>query len=275
MKTENNMNAERPIIMITNDDGIQSPGLYAAAEAAAPFGDLLIVAPHMQQTGMARAFPRNEKTGIIEAVELNLGKEKHKAYAVHGSPALAVAHGVMELSERKPDLCISGINYGENLGGTITCSGTLGAVFEADSYGIPGIAVSLSVEFSKQRSEDFEANDWDASKTILQKYIKEVLEEGMPIGTNIWNINVPSSMQKPYLYRVTTQSRQNYYYFEKPQKRNLGAPYRMRASICINKDTLEKDSDIWAVYMENIISVTPLCTDMSVRRQEIFQQGVV
>ena len=122
---------ERPFILLTNDDGIESPGIRAAAEAVLDLGDLIIAAPAKQQSGMGRAFPRLEDTGIIETSCIRINGQEIPAYGVHGSPALAVAHGILEIADRKPDLCISGINYGENLGQTVTCSGTLGAAIES------------------------------------------------------------------------------------------------------------------------------------------------
>ena len=255
---------DRPLILITNDDGIHSPGLKAAAEAVADIGDILIAAPHTQQTGMGRAFPYTEEVGIIDAVKIPIGQKEQTAYAVHGSPAYAVAHGVLELADRKPDLCISGINYGENLGTTITCSGTLGAVFEANSYGIPGIAVSVSADFSVQRLNEFGSMDWSAAQSILRMYAEEVLKNGMPEGVDVWNINVPDKVTPPYVWRTTSQSTQNYFYFTRPPKRNYGEPYKLQARLEVNTDTLEKDSDIYAVYVDKIISVTPLNTRMSV-----------
>lgn len=263
---------KKPLIMITNDDGIRSPGLMAAAAAAAAYGELLIAAPAVQQTGMGRAFPRTKESGMIEETLMNVGGKEYTAYAVHGSPALTVAHGVIELSERKPDLCISGINYGENLGTTLTCSGTLGAVFEASSHGIPGIAVSVSVEFGKHRSEEFDAIDWKPARTILCKFIENVLMHGMPEKTDIWNINVPACVKEPFSYRFTTQSRQNYFYFVKPEKRELGKPYNLRSIQYVDMNSLEKNSDIYAVYVENKISVTPLSTDMTVRSSDFPAQ---
>src|SRR5260370_6223336 len=106
----------RPLILITNDDGIHSPGLHAAAEAALQRGDLLIAAPRYQQTAMSRSMPNGEDTGVIETLSLDLGGVAHRAYAIHGSPAQAVLHAILELAPEKPTLCISGINYGENLG---------------------------------------------------------------------------------------------------------------------------------------------------------------
>lgn len=128
---------KRPLILVTNDDGIHSPGLYAAASVAVKSGDVLIAAPHTQQTGMGRSFPGYPDNGVIEKIETEDMKlpgeitgNKILAYGIHGTPALAVAHGILELAEHTPDLCISGINYGENLGSCLTCSGTLGALLK-------------------------------------------------------------------------------------------------------------------------------------------------
>ena len=109
---------KRPLILVTNDDGIHSPGLYAAASVAVKSGDVLIAAPHTQQTGMGRSFPGYPDNGVIEKIEtedMKLSGEitgnKILAYGIHGTPALAVAHGILELAEHTPDLCISGISY--------------------------------------------------------------------------------------------------------------------------------------------------------------------
>lgn len=283
---------KKPLILITNDDGIHSPGLRAAAEAAACFGDLIICAPHCQQTGMGRSFPREADTGIVEKIEnywdrgRSCDKGENAVYAVHGSPALSVAHGVMELAERKPDLCISGINYGENLGQVLTCSGTVGAALEAASYGIAAIAVSMAADLAIQQSEEFVEIDWQAAQWILKKMIQKVLYRGMPDQVELWNINVPgenairesglmeniaewekgtqAKMNRPYQF--TTQSRQNYFCFQQVKKRDLNSPYRLPTKLEVDKETLEKESDIYAVYVEKKISITPITIDMTAKR---------
>ena len=281
----------RSLILVTNDDGIHSPGLYVAAQAAAKIGDVLIAAPHTQQTGMGRSFPRCPDDGIIEEIDAQERmrggfwyEEMHdrdiRAYAVHGSPARAVAHGVLELADRKPDLCVSGINYGENLGTCLTCSGTLGALFEASSYGIPGIAVSVEADISRQHSEDFGKRDWSAAQSILERYIRQVLEKGMSgksnsdeitiVTADAWNINVPDGLQFPYPERRTVLSRQNYFYFVKPEKRNRSQPYRLKSEQIVNIESLERDSDIYAVYVDRVASVTLLNFDMTARSRKRY-----
>lgn len=267
---------KRPLILVTNDDGIHSPGLYAAASVAVKSGDVLIAAPHTQQTGMGRSFPGYPDNGVIEKIEtedMKLSGEitgnKILAYGIHGTPALAVAHGILELAEHTPDLCIGGINYGENLGSCLTCSGTLGALFEASSYGIPGIAVSVEAKLEKQRSTDFETKDWSAAQYILEKYIRKTLETGIPEGADAWNINVPDGLKFPYPERRTVQSRQSYFYFEKPEKRIYSEPCRLRSKKDVDIQSLESDSDIYAIYMDQIASVTLLNFDMSVKEKRL------
>lgn len=257
----------KPYIMITNDDGIDSPGLLAAAEAVSGLGEIIIVAPSTQQTGMGRSFPRSHDTGIIDETWIWAGGERHKAYGVHGSPAQAVAYGVMELSTRKPDLCISGINYGENLGLSVSCSGTIGAAYEACSHGIFSIAVSRQAELSKQKSSRFDDLEWTVCKKVVRDYAKMALEQNYSEQESIWNINIPESFHLDHERRWTTQSRQNYSEFLKPKKRDYQKNYELETEICIKQD-LHQDSDIYAFYIDRVISVTPLTWNFSVKHTE-------
>lgn len=253
----------RPLILITNDDGIRSPGIRAAVRAVASLGDVIVSAPAVQQSGMGRSFPRGGDTGKIDFSYMMLDEKKIPAYGVHGSPALAVAHAVMELTDRRPDLCISGVNYGENLGMTVTCSGTLGAAFEAVSHGIPAIAVSVEADLSVQRKNDLPEADMETAVQVLRQMTEQVLKMGFPEGTDILNINLPSDASDPDDYRITTLSRQNYFSFLKPGKRDYTRPFQLPSKRLVDKETLEKDSDIYAMYVDKKISVTPLSLQMT------------
>lgn len=260
---------ERPLILVTNDDGIRSPGLGAAVGAVADMAEILIAAPHVQQTGMGRAFVRGEETGIIEVWEIEIQGRRMRGYGVHGTPAFAVAHGVLELAERKPDLCISGINYGENMGTDLTCSGTLGAVFEAATYGIPGIAVSLETEIEEQRSEKFREIDFSRAADVLRSWTRRVLAGEMPSEADILNINIPAASGREGAvageeWKMTVQSRQSCFEFVRPGKRELRKPFALQTRRCVDVDKLERDGDIYTVYIEKKISVTPLRVNMSV-----------
>lgn len=255
---------KKPLILITNDDGIYSPGLRAVVETVIDLGELLVVAPASQQTSMGRSFPKGIDVGIIEKVRLSVDGTEVIAYAVHGSPAQAVSHGVLELCDRKPDLCISGINYGENLGLSITCSGTLGAAFEADSHGIPSIAISRQVDLSMQHSDNFVELDWAACKHITRHMAKRVLDYGFPEDVSIFNINVPEEAKPNTEVRITKQSRHNYSAFIKPESRDFDKSFKLKSRIDLNIDDIDRSSDIFAIVFDSVISITPLTWNLSV-----------
>jgi len=139
------MTKDKPLILVTNDDGIASPGIHAAARALAPLGEVVLVAPREQNSSTGRSHPLTTD-GLIEEVECCLDVGSFKAYAVGGTPAQCVLNALFKILPRKPDLAISGINYGENFGTGITISGTVGAALEAASFRIPTIAASLQLQ---------------------------------------------------------------------------------------------------------------------------------
>src|SRR5512147_2348529 len=133
---------KKPQILLTNDDGIRSPGLWAAAAALSELGYVTVTAPREQSSGAGRSLP-NTSDGIISEEQVQINGQKWTVFAVGGSPAQSVLHGVLEVLKFKPDLVVSGINYGENVASGVTISGTVGAAMEAASLGIPAMAVSL------------------------------------------------------------------------------------------------------------------------------------
>ena len=113
---------ERKRILLTNDDGIESPGLWAAAEALSALGYVTVAAPRSQFSGAGRSHPFHSD-GTIVPRQLQIGIQTWTAYAVGGSPAQAVMYAILDLLPDKPDLVVSGINYGENVGNGISISG--------------------------------------------------------------------------------------------------------------------------------------------------------
>lgn len=254
-----------PLIMVTNDDGVDSPGLRAAAEALSTLGEVLVVAPYTQQTGMGRAFPKDDNIGIIQALQNKIGDRIHPYYAVHGSPAQAVAHGVLEIAPKLPDLCVSGINYGENVGGTIFISGTVGAALEASCYGIPTLAISLGAKSSEQYSKPYCRQEWEVIIHFVREFASLVLRHGLPPNVALLNINIPSEATKDTEVRTTCQSRQNYYVCSKPENRDFSTSFRLPLKVEIDNHTLEPDSDVYAFAVDRVVSVTPIGTDLTVR----------
>ena len=120
------MTKTRPQILLTNDDGIESPGLWAAAAALSEVGYVTVVAPREQCSAAGRALYL-WADGKISERSLEINGQSWKVFAVGGSPAQTVIHALLEVMPSRPDLVVSGINYGENMGNVVTGSGTVGA----------------------------------------------------------------------------------------------------------------------------------------------------
>lgn len=260
----------RPLILITNDDGIRSMGLRAVAAACADLGDLFIVAPAVQQSAVGRSKPAGSSRRIFEyTIELKPGMPPVKAYAVDGSPAQVVEHALFELLDAPPSaisLTISGINYGENIGEGITVSGTVGAAMEAASYGIPAIAVSQQTLAEHYLSHDV-ALDFEATAAIVRKFAIRVLEKGLPPGVDVLKIDTPESVNFETPWRWTRVSKQRYFYPIIGQRPSLDDVVRLNFEARIDPDTLEPDSDIRAVAIDKVISVSPLSNDLTARSE--------
>ena len=143
---------KKPQILLTNDDGIRSDGLWAAAEALSEVGFVTVAAPREQHSGAGRSMPI-ASDGVLREEEVAVRGVTWKVYAVGGSPAQTVQHGILELMDGPPDLVVAGINLGENLTVSITISGTVGAALEGAAFGVPAMAISLEMPKEHQRGE--------------------------------------------------------------------------------------------------------------------------
>jgi 5'-nucleotidase len=259
-----------PLILVTNDDGIDSPGLHAAVEAVADLGKILIVAPRAQQTSMGRSMPVGEEVGAIEERLLTIDGQRYPAYAVHGSPAQAALHAILELAPRVPSLCVSGVNYGENLGASLTRSGTVGAALEAAAQRVPAIAMSLEAPMATHHATGYAEMNWTVALHVTRLLAARVLQQGLPESASLLNVAVPATATPVTGLRMTRQSRQNYYDERKPPARDIATPYRFCATTGYDLATLETDSDIYAFSVDRVISVTPLALDLTARQLSSF-----
>lgn len=253
----------KPLILLTNDDGINSPGLHAAAEALYNITDLLIVAPAYQQTAMSRSYLRTDGAGVIKAVQLNINGSTYEAYQVHGSPAQAVAHGILELTSRKPDLCVSGINYGENIGFSLSCSGTVGAALEACSFNIPAMAISMEMNLGFHHDSHYGEQDWSTAKYFTEYIVKKILKYRWNKEIALLNVNIPKTATQQTEIAFTTQSTQNYYIFQKPETRDFSKEFWLKPEIKWSKTGLDKHSDIYQLKYEKKVSITPIAKNMA------------
>ena len=250
--------ANPPLILVSNDDGIQSPGLKALIVAASSLGNVLVVAPREQQSSVGRSFLGG--SGDIRPHDLGLQGSGVTAYSVDGTPASAVRKGVQLLADRKPGLCIAGINYGENLGAGITISGTIGACLEAAGFGIPGIAISLETDPEYHYRTD-DGIDFSVAAGLAQSFARIVLQSGLPKDVDILKIDVPSTAGADTPWKVTQVSRHTYYRdvvgINCNGQRDL-VGYEVRTDFA----DIEPDSDIYALALERVISVAPLSVTM-------------
>jgi len=194
----------KPLILLTNDDGINSPGLHAAITALQNLGELLIIAPTEQQTGMSRSLPPTFD-GRIHPIELKHEGKVYPAYHMNGSPAQCVLYGVLDCAKRTPNMIVSGINYGENLGNSTMISGTVGAALQGGDMGIPSLAISLETkkEYHYNHGEDV---DWSAAQYWLNFFARLTLaSQPWPEDVAAFKIDIPSTATPQTQWQLTKQ----------------------------------------------------------------------
>lgn len=252
---------QRPLILITNDDGIRSRGLLAAASACDLLGDLLIVAPAHQQSAVGRAKPPGSSGRIFEE-KLVVNDRTITGYAIEGTPAQVVEYAVVELADRPPALVVSGINFGENIGEGITTSGTVGAALEAASFGLPALATSLQTDPKHYFTHDAEL-DFAVAAHFVRLVAMAVLKHGLPPGADLLKIDLPSHATLETPIRWTRLSRPRYFYPVPKPRQALSDPSPMGYVQHAEPALLAADCDVRAVVLDHVVSVTPLVIDMT------------
>ena len=258
-------NSKNCQILLTNDDGIQSPGLWAAAEALSQLGYVTVAAPREQSSGAGRSLPV-EFDGRIEPSKLTVNGQDWTVYAVGGTPTAAVMHAVLEILPEKPDLVVSGINYGENPGTDITMSGTVGAAIEGAALGIPSIAVSLQIKdvLNDYLSYSTEV-DFSTAGYFTRVVADLMLQKRFPKGVDLVNVNVPRDATMQTAWRITCLA--DYRYFKPYVEREGGfdTQTKVLADISVKPGEVSPESDIQAFLFDKVVSVTPLTLDMTAR----------
>jgi 5'-nucleotidase len=259
-----NGNSKRPLILFTNDDGIESPGLWANVSAFAGVGDLLVVAPAQQQSGMGRSMPTYSK-GTLEEYPVPEGIPNCRAFAADGTPAQAVQHGVLELVDRKPSLAVSGVNYGDNTGNGVTISGTVGAALEAASLGIQAIAISQQTPFDMHLSYSEEV-DFSTAAAFARKFGKWLINhQALPDDVDVLKIDIPWQAAVDCEWRMTRVSRRRVYWPTRPERASLDSVGKLGYEYNTNPGKAEPDSDVYALMHDEVVSVTPMSLDMTSR----------
>ncbi len=253
----------KPHILLTNDDGIRSPGLWAAAEALSRLGFVTVAAPREQFSGAGRSLPATSE-GSIRAETVTVHGQTWQVYAVGGTPAQAVQHGVLEILGQRPDLLVSGINYGENTGTGITVSGTVGAAMEAASMGIPALAMSLETDKSHHLSYSTEI-DFSTAAYFTDLFAGLMLGHALPSGVDLIKVDVPAAATPSTPWEWTRLSTQRYYVPVKPARKTLDQPGKMDYEVKMDYENEPQDSDVYTLIRKQLVSVTPLTLDLTAR----------
>ena len=244
-------------ILVTNDDGIYSPGLIAAAEAALRFGELFIAAPSNQKTGSGRSLI-GHRDQHLQKTEIELNGKKHPGYHMDCTPALVVKHAFNTiLRDTKIDIAVSGINYGENIGYDISISGTVGAAIECAVRGIPSFAVSLQTRIENHLH--YGDVDWDAPKHFLAVLLKRCVEQGGFSGFDICKLDIPETATAETEWIVTRLSKQSY--FATLVENSKDDTKLSEVTLGREKGTYEDGTDAGTINYDKKVSVTPLSLD--------------
>ena len=254
---------KKPQILLTNDDGIQSPGLWTAAQVLSELGYVYVVAPRDQYSGAGRSFPRTSD-GIIQPQSLHVNGKDWTVYAVGGTPAQVVSHAILEIMPEKPDLVVAGINYGENLSSGVSASGTIGAALEGASWGIPSMGISLETEshYHLTYSEDIE---FSIAGYFTAIFAKILLEKKMPFDVDLLKIDVPSDATRETPWELTRLSRKSFYEPMPPERESWDQPALAGYREAGAPEDYPAGSDVHSLHVKRVVSVTPLSLDFTSR----------
>ncbi len=253
---------ERYQILLTNDDGIRSPGLWAAAAALSDLGYVTVAAPRDQVSAAGRSMPRTSD-GRVEQTTLKINGQDWPVYAVGGAPAQVVLHAILEVMKRPPDLVVAGINYGENVGHSVTISGTVGAAFEGAAMGVPSMAVSLQLLGTDYIT--YTDLDFSSAAFFTRLFAEMLLAKPMPPDVDVLKIEVPHDATPKTPWRVTRLARHRYYIPNAKRPGTWNEPFYMDGVPNVRREEVSPDSDIYALLFDRVVSVTPLSLDMTSR----------
>ncbi|WP_036156810.1 5'/3'-nucleotidase SurE [Maribacter forsetii] len=243
---------EKPLILVTNDDGITAPGLRMLVSIMKKIGDVVVVAPDSPQSGMGHAITLDTAL-FSKKMKIDLDNKNIDEYSCSGTPADCVKLALQEILPKRPDICVSGINHGSNSSINVIYSGTMSAAVEAGIEGVPAIGFSLC---------DYSWNaDFSQAQDFIHEIVTTALENGIPKGT-VLNVNIPKLKKEELIgIKICRQAKANWK--EKFDKRTnpMGKDYYWLTG---EFELLDKgeDTDEWALA-NGYISVVPTQFDLT------------
>jgi 5'-nucleotidase len=238
-------------ILITNDDGVDAPGLDVLQVIAAELsGDVWVVAPETDQSGAAHSLSLHEPLRLRQITE--------RRYAVKGTPTDCVIMAARHImADKRPDLVLSGVNLGHNIADDVTYSGTIAGAIEGTLLGIPSIAMSLACDYANRPRAH-----WETPIAHGPDLIRKLLAEGWP-ATIMLNVNFPDRAAPDVTgVEITAQGRRDQDYLRIVDRTDArGRPY-FWLGFNNHSSEPEKGTDLWALR-DGKISVTPLCLNLT------------
>jgi 5'-nucleotidase len=232
-------------ILVTNDDGIHAPGIKALAKALKNIGVVAVVAPDRERSAVGHALTLHHPLRAVKVGD--------NMFAVDGTPTDCVNLGIHTLLDFKPDIVISGINNGGNLGDDVTYSGTVSAAMEATLMGIPAFSVSLVTSG--------EGNNYRAAASFAAKLTKKILNEGLPNDTFL-NVNIPDLPTAKLLQPlITSQGKRRYEGMIIDKVDPRGRNYYWIGTVDLN--FLDIEGSDYSAVTRGYISITPLHLDLT------------
>jgi 5'-nucleotidase len=238
-----------PIILVTNDDGVNSPGLISLFNAMKDIGDAFIVAPDRERSAASRSLTMHRP--------LKVEKLKKRVFSVNGTPTDCVAIGINKILSRKPSLVVSGINRGANLGDDISYSGTVSAAMESTIMGIPSLAISLALDRPSKKALLY----FETASRIAADICRYILRKSLPYDT-LLNINVPNvNIESIKGMKFTRQGKRVY---DNAVHDTLDPNGNLHYWIGGGEPSWEKgtDTDIQAIQ-RGFVSITPIHLDLT------------
>lgn len=241
---------KKPLILVTNDDGITAPGIRALIQVMNTIGDVIVVAPDSPQSGMGHAITINS---TLYCTEITVDDGPQKEYQCSGTPADCVKLAIRELMDRKPDLCVSGINHGSNSSINVIYSGTMSAAIEAGIEGVPAIGFSL---LDYRWSADF-----SPLNPFIDKIVRNALTHKIPSDI-VLNVNFPL-LPKKEIKGIKICRQAKAHWVEKFDKRQspMGKDYYWLTGEFINEDRGDDTDE--AALAKGYISIVPTQFDLT------------